>query len=135
MTGLDTEESQQLDLVLSTLADGAMEDLTSAADLLDRCGLIPESSQYKNFNLLPTLMGQGMSYLLTRQPGPAAARLQGARRSFPKDDLYFREFIFAKCWEQGLHRRYGALPLSDQWALLRDGLHDAFDEPPEIVSA
>ena len=124
-----------MDSVLSTLATGAMDDLTSAADLLDRWGLIPESYQYRNFHLVPTLMGQGMSYLLTRQPGPAAARLQGARRSFPKDDLFFREFIFAKCWEQGLHLRYGALLLSHGWAPLRDRLHDVFGEPPIISGA
>ena len=75
-----------------------MEDLTAAADLLDRWGLIPESYQYRNFHLVPTLLGQGVGYLLARSPGPAASRLQTARRSFPKDDLFFREFLFAKCW-------------------------------------
>ena len=97
---------------MNTLSNGAMDDLTSAADLLDRWGLIPESYQYRNFHLVPTLLGQGAGYLLTRQPGPAAARIQSARRSFPKDDLLFREFLFAKCWEQGLHRRYGELLLA-----------------------
>ena len=80
-------------------------------------------------------MAQGMSYLMTRSPGPAAARLQSARRSFPKDDLFFREFIFAKCWEQGLHRKYGELLLGDQWSPLRDRLHDAFGEPPILSGA
>ena len=129
---LTVDEAELVDVVLSTLANGAMEDLTSAADLLDRWGLIPESYQYRNFHLVPTLMGQGVGYQLTRLPGPAAARLQGARRSFPKDDLFFREFLFAKCWEQGLHRRYGELLLSDHWTPLRDRLHEAFGEPLEV---
>ena len=73
-------------------------------------------------------MGQGAGYLLTRSPGPAAARLQAARRPFPKDDLFFREFLFAKCWEQGIHRRSGALLAGDEWAPLRDRLHAEFGE-------
>jgi hypothetical protein len=116
--------------VLNTLVNGAMDDLTSAADLLDRWGLIPELYQYRNFHLVPTLMGQAACYLLTRSPGPAASKLQSARRSFPKDDLFFREYIFAKCWEQGLHRRYGALLLGDEWASLAERLHEKFGEPP-----
>ena len=126
---LDDAEAEQISAVLNTLTEGAMDDLTLAADLLDQWGLIPESYQYRNFHLVPTLMAQGVAYLLSGSPGPAAVRLQSARRSFPKDDLFFREFIFAKCWEQGLHRRYGELLLSDDWALLRDRLQAAFGEP------
>ena len=129
--GPDGVDTERIDAVLGTLVNGAMEDLTSAADLLDRWGLIPESYQYRNFHLVPTLMGQGAGYLLNRSPGPAASRLQSARRSFPNDDLFFREFLFAKCWEQGLHRHYGALLLSDEWTPLRDRLHEAFGEPPD----
>ena len=128
-TRLEAHEAEQIEVVLNTLTNGAMDDLTSAADLLDRWGLIPESYQYRNFHLVPTLLGQGLGYLLARAPGPAASRLQSARRSFPKDDLFFREFLFAKCWEQGLHRRYAALLLSDGWAPLRDRLHRTFGEP------
>ncbi len=127
---LEASESDKIDAALTKLVHGAMDDLTSAADLLDRWGLIPESYQYRNFHLVPTLLGQGIGYLLARLPGPAASRLQSARRAFPKDDLFFREFLFAKCWEQGLHRRYGALLLGDEWAPLRDRLHEAFGEPP-----
>ena len=127
---LVADEAEKIDAVLNTLVNGAMDDLTSAADLLDRWGLIPESYQYKNFHLVPTLMGQGACYLLTRSPGPAASKLQSPRRSFPRDDLFFREYIFAKCWEQGLHRRYGALLLGDEWAALAERLHEAFGEPP-----
>ena len=134
-TRLDATEAEQFDSVLNTLVYGAMDDLTTAADLLDRWGLIPESYQYGNFHLVPTLMGQGAAYLLSRSPGPAASRIQSARRSFPKDDLFFREFIFAKCWEQGLHRRYGKLLLGDGWAQLRDRLHETFGEPPESQRA
>ena len=126
---LDDAEAEQISAVLNTLTEGAMDDLTLAADLLDQWGLIPESYQYRNFHLVPTLMAQGVAYMLSGSPGPAAARLQGARRSFPKDDLFFREFIFAKCWEQGLHRRYGELLLSDDWVPLRDRLQAAFGEP------
>ena len=126
----DAGEAEQIETVVNTLVNGAMEDLTSAADLLDRWGLIPESYQYRNFHLVPTLLGQGTGYLLSGTPGPAAARLQSARRAFPKDDLFFREFLFAKCWEQGLHRRFGALALSDEWAPLRDRLRATFGEPP-----
>ena len=125
---LDAACVEQFEAVLNTLVDGAMDDLTAAADLLERWGLIPETYQYRNFHLVPTLMGQGASYLLSRSPGPAASRLQSARRFFPKDDLFFREFLFAKCWEQGLHRRYAALLLSDEWAPLRDRLQAAFGE-------
>ena len=127
--GFDAKRVEKLNAVLETLASGAMEDLTEAADLLDRWGLIPEAYQYKNFHLIPTLMGLGGSYLLTRAPGPAASRLQSARRSFPKDDLFFREFLFAKCWEQGLHRGYGEMLLGAGWVPLQDRLHEAFGEP------
>ncbi len=126
---LDASEAAQIEGVIDALVNGVMEDLTVAADLLDRWGLIPEAYQYRNFHLVPTLLGQGAGYLLARSPGPAAVRLQSARRSFPKDDMFFREFIFAKCWEQGLHRRYGALLLGEEWAPLRDRLHEAFGEP------
>ena len=127
---LDAAEAEHIGMLLNTLVNGAMDDLTLAADLLERWGLIPESYQYRNFHLIPTLIGQGVGYLLTRLPGPAASRIQSARRSFPKDDLFFREYIFAKCWEQGLHRDYGALLLSDQWAPLAERLHQEFGEPP-----
>ena len=126
---LEAEDSGKIDAALNTLVDGALDDLSSAADLLDRWGLIPESYQYRNFHLVPALIGQGASYLLSRLPGPAASRLQSARRSFPKDDLFLREFLFAKCWEQGLHLRYGKLLLGDEWAPLSDRLHEAFGEP------
>ena len=125
----DPAEAEQVDAVLKTLADGAMDDLKAAADLLDRWGLIPESYQYRNFHLVPTLMGQGVAYLLIRSPGFAASRIQSARRSFPKDDQFFREYLFAKCWEQGLDRRYGALLLGDGWEPIRDRLRTAFGEP------
>ena len=61
--------------------------------------------------------------------GPAASRLQSARGSFPKDDLFFREYLFAKCLEQGIHRQYGELVLSEGWAPLRDRLTEAFGQP------
>ena len=125
-TGFDVEVAEKLEDVLGTLAGGAMEDLTEAADLLEPWGLIPEAYQYRNFHLIPTLMGLGGSYLLTRAPGPAASRLQMARRSFPKDDLFFREYLFAKCWEQGIHRLYGTLLVGDGWAPLRERLQRAF---------
>ena len=125
---VDPVEIASIDEVQNVLVTGALEDLTLAADLLDRWGLIPESYQYRNFHLVPTLLGQGMGYLLDRSPGPAASRFQSARRSFPKDDLFFREFLFAKCWEQGLHRRYGELLLGDDWASLRDRLRQAFGQ-------
>ena len=124
----DAAEAKMIDAVLGTLVNGAMEDLTSAADLLDRWGHIPESYQYRNFHLVPTLLGQGLGYLLARSPGPAASRLQSARPSFPKDDLFFRDFLFAKCWEQGLHREYGSLFLGDGWMPLRDRLYEEFGE-------
>ena len=130
-TPVDTVETGQIDIAVNMLVNGALDDLTSAADLLDRWGLIPESYQYRNFHLVPTMLGQGTAYLLSNSPGPAAVRLQSARRSFPKDDLFLREFIFAKCWEQGLHQKYAAVVLSDEWAPLRDRLHDAFGEPPD----
>ena len=128
-TLLEPTYSDQMEAVLNTLVNGAMDDLTAAADLLDRWGLIPESYQYRNFHLVPTLMGQGLGYFLTRSPGPAASRIQSARRSFPKDDLFFREFLFAKCWEQGVHRHYGQLLLGDVWTPLRERLSEEFGEP------
>ena len=125
---LSIDHATQLDEIVDTLVNGAVDDLTSAADLLDRWGLIPELYQYKNFHLVPTLIGQALGYMLTHSPGPAASRLQSARRSFPKDDLFLREFLFAKCWEQGVHRQYAALLLGDGWQLLRDRLHKTFGE-------
>lgn len=118
--GQDKDQMEKIEANLSLLVDSAMEDLTLAADLLDHWGLIPESYQYRNFHLVPTLLGQGSGYLLVRSPGPAASRFQSAYRSFPKDDIFFREFLFAKCWEQGIHRQYAALTLSDDWAPLVD---------------
>ncbi len=123
---LGSAEAEGIKVVTSTLVDAALDDLTSAADLLDLWGLIPESYQYRNLHLVPTLLGQGLGYLLARSPGPAASRLQSARRSFPKDDLFFREFIFAKCWEGGLHRHYGELLTGDEWLVLKDRLTGAF---------
>ena len=111
------------------IVNGAVEDLTLAADRLEKWGLIPESYQYKNFHLVPGLIGQGTGYLLSRMPGPAASRFQSARRSFPKDDLIFREFLFAKCWEQGVHRRYGELFLGPEWARLEESLESVFGKP------
>ena len=125
----EAAETEKIEVVLNALVNGAMDDLTAAADLLDRWGLIPESYQYRNFHLVPTLLGMGVGYLLTGLPGPAASRIQSARRSFPKDDLFFREFLFAKCWEQGLHRTYGSLLLSEGWDPLRDRLRETFGEP------
>jgi hypothetical protein len=124
--GIPPTEAEPIDAAIDTLVRRAIDDLTSAADLLEHWGLIPYWRQYRNFHQVPTLMGQGMSYLLGRSPGPAASRLQSARRSFPKDDLFFREYIFAKCWEQGLHREFGRLALSDEWGPLRDRVSGEF---------
>jgi hypothetical protein len=127
--GSISDAGQLLDNVVSVLTGGALEDLTSAADLLDRWGLIPESYQYRNFHLVPTLLGQGLAYSLSHSPGPAASRLQSARRSFPKDDIFLREFLFAKCWEQGVHRRYADWFLSKDWEPFRDQLQGTFGLP------
>ena len=128
-TLLEADQEERIELVLDNLVNGAIEDLTAAADLLDKWGLIPESYQYRNFHLVPTLMGQGLSYLLTHSAGPAASRLQSARRCFPKDDLFLREFLFAKCWEQGVHRQYADLMLGDGWTPIHERLQEAFGEP------
>ena len=112
---MNAELPVQIQSKLDILINAAVEDLTSAADLLDHWGLTHELFQYRNFHLVPTFLGQGQAYLLNSLPGPAASRLQSARRSFPKDDLFFREFLFAKCWEQGLHRKIAALLLGDDW--------------------
>ena len=120
---LETEKYKKIETVLHSLAEGAIEDLTLAADLLEQWGLIPEAYHYRNFHLVPTLVGQGLSYLLAHSPGPAASRLRSARHSFPKDDLFLREFLFAKCWEQGVHRLYAELLLSEVWNPLRSPLH------------
>ena len=125
-SGGDANASGSAGKVMDTLVTDAMEDLTVAADLLDGWGLIPESYQYRNFYLVPTLMGQGLGYLLNRAPGPTASRLQAARKSFPKEDLFYREYIFAKCWEQGLHWKYGALLLGDGWEPLQASLRKEF---------
>jgi tetratricopeptide (TPR) repeat protein len=123
---LETLQMKRIDVVVNVLASGAIEDLTSAADLLDRWGLIPESYQYRNFHLVPTLIGQGLSYLLTRSPGPAASRLQSARHSFPKDDLFLREYLFAKCWEQGVQRQYAVILLGNEWGPFHTRLEKTF---------
>ncbi len=122
----NVKQIAKIDVILNIIIDRAMDDLTLAADLLDRWGLIPESYQYRNFHLVPTLVGQGTGYLLVRAPGPAASRLQSARRSFPKDDLFFREFLFAKCWEQGIHRQYAELLCSDGWKSFSDRLQHTY---------
>ena len=129
--GLDSKQEEHIEGALGSLVRGAMEDLTAAADLLERWGLIPETYQYRNFHLVPTLIGQSLGYLLTRSPGPAASRLQSARRSFPKDDLFFREFLFAKCWEQGIHRQYAELMLCDAGKPFRERLKHTFGERPK----
>jgi tetratricopeptide (TPR) repeat protein len=112
---MNNDLPEQIKSRFDILLNAAMDDLTSAADLLDHWGLIPESYQYRNFHLVPTFLGQGQTYLLNNLPGPAASRLQSARRSFPKDDIFFREFLFAKCWEQGKHREYAVSLLGDDW--------------------
>lgn len=114
-SSLSNDMLDQIKQRFDVLVNAAMEDLTLAADLLDHWGLIPETYQYRNFHLVPTLLGQGKAYLLHSLPGPAASRLQSARRFFPKDDVFFREYLFAKCWEQGLHREYAAQLLGDDW--------------------
>ena len=114
-TPAQKEDLSSVGAVIRSLVNQAMEDLTVAADLLDHWGLIPESYQYRNFHRVSTLMGQGTSYLLTGSPWPAASRLQSARRSFAKDDLLFKDFLFAKCWEQGKHRQYASILLGDGW--------------------
>ena len=85
--------------------------------------MIPKSSQYPNVHLVPTLMGQGAGYPLARSSGLAASRIQSARRALPKDDLFFREFLFAKWWEQGLQQRYGEMLLGEEL----EPLHDRFE--------
>ena len=125
-SALDESASVNAKEVLDELVTVAMEDLTVAGDLLDHWGLISESYQYRNFYLVPTLIGQGLGYLLSNRPGPTASRLQSARKSFPKDDLFYREYIFAKCWEQGLHWKYGALLTGDGREPLRERLHKEF---------
>ena len=112
--------------MLDELVTGAMDDLTVAVDLLDRWGLVSESYRYRNSLLVPTLMGQGLRYLLNRAPGPTASRLQSARKPFPKDDLFCREYIFAKCWHRGLQRKYGELLTGDAWEPLRERLRREF---------
>ena len=131
---LERAQSDALADVVGKLVNGAVEDLTIAADRLEKWGLIPESYQYKNFHLIPGLIGQGTGYLLSRMPGPAASRFQSARRSFPKDDLIFREFLFAKCWEQGVHARYGELFLGPAWEQLDRSLEAVFGKPPAARS-
>ena len=61
-------------------------------------------------------------------------RLQSARRSFQKDDLFFREFLFAKGWEQGLHQRYGWLLQGEEWAPLRDRLQEVFPQLHTLIT-
>jgi hypothetical protein len=62
---------------------------------------------------------------------PAISRascFKSARRSFPKDALSFWEFVFTKCREQGVHRRYAALFLSDAREPFLDRLYAAFSK-------
>jgi hypothetical protein len=122
----DAAKIESIGDVVGRLVNGALDDLTSASDLLERWGLIPDTYQYRNFHLVPTLLGQGVGYLLNRSPGPAASRLQSAHRAFPKDDMFFREFLFAKCFEQGVHRQYGALLTSPDWQPFNDRLVETF---------
>ncbi len=124
--GDDEKKKPQVKPPVRALVNGGLEDLTSSGDLLDTWGLIPAHRHYRNFYMVPTLLGQGLGYMLARMPGPAASRMQSARRAFPKDDLFFREYLFAKCWEQGVHRRYGELSLSPDWKPLRDRINTEF---------
>ena len=124
--GLNTGEGRKIETIMAALIGGATDDLTAAADLLDRWGLIPESSLYKNYHLVLTVLGLGTRYLLVGNPCPAASRLQSARRAFTKDDLFFREYLFVKCWEQGLHTQYGEMVLRDGWAALGERLESGF---------
>jgi hypothetical protein len=64
---------------------------------------------------VPALLAQGTAYQLRGAPGPSASRLQTARRSFPKDDVFFREYLFAKACEQRLDVAYGQLVASGRW--------------------
>ena len=126
---LTAEDSHSITEVLDALADQSMNDLTAAADLLEDWGMKPEAPRYRNFHLIATLLGQGQAYNLSRRPGPAASRLQSARKLFPNYDLFFREYLFAKCYEEGLHRRYGDLLMGDGWPPLRDRIEGVLVPP------
>ena len=123
---LSAEDQLRINDIAGVLADCAILDLTQASDVFDRGSFTPEMSLVQNFNLVPSLIGQGTGYLLSGLPGPAASRFQSARRAFPKDDLIFREFLFARCWEQGVHRTYGQAFLGDAWEELQAHLEATF---------
>lgn len=109
------ERDARIRSAINALSTAAMDDLEAASSLLENWGLIPELYQYRNFHLVPTLLAQGTAYRLRGEPGPAASRLESARRAFPKDDLFFREYLFAKCCERRLHLEYGALIAGGGW--------------------
>ena len=44
--------------------------------------------------------------------------------AFTKDDLFLSEFLFAKCWEQGMHRGYGDFLLGGGWEQISERLRD-----------
>ena len=116
--GVEELETTQAGLVhraVVALGEQSMEDSEAATSLLEGWGLIPQSYHYRNFHLVPALLAQGAAYRLRDAPGPAASRLQTARRSFPKDDVFFREYLFAKGLEQQLHVGYGRKIGSGNW--------------------
>lgn len=118
----DAARSDEIDGIIATLADVAIDDLTNAADLFDQWGLIAIPRLLRDLHLIPTLFGQGTAYLMSNAPGPAASRLQAARRSFPQVDHYGREFMFSKLWEQGMHTKYSQLLLEGGWPALESRL-------------
>ena len=44
--------------------------------------------------------------------------------AFTKDDLFLHEFLFANCWEQGMHRGYGDFLLGGGWEQISERLRD-----------
>jgi hypothetical protein len=77
---LGAAKTERIDSVMTTLVDGALEDLTSAADLLDRWGLVPQSYQYRDFYRIPTMLGQGTAHMLARAGAAHSIRRVAARR-------------------------------------------------------
>jgi hypothetical protein len=77
--GLNTAETHKVEAIMVNLIGAATEDLMAAVDLLDRWGLIPESSLYKNTIWSPRrwALEPGIFWLAILARLPADCRVLG----------------------------------------------------------
>ncbi len=99
---------EKLERAVRELLRHAAQDLRVAGSALRGWGQIPESFLYRNYNHIPSMLGLITIPSLLGDSASFVTELSIARRSYPKDDLFFREWFTARCWLEGQHLHYGS---------------------------